>query len=237
MGKNKIVQVAVAGSNGGLYALCSDGSLWLGGWFSDGENSEYLWTKIDTSGIPGIKGNEGNALPKTPRTVFIKPTVAQVDAYCKERKNGITGQEFVDHYTAIGWVVGKNKTPMKDWQGTVRTWENFRNGDNGQAHGEEEQPNTPWERLTWNHNNPLQCFRDRIYRLYKIAFGTDWDYPKENFHDSHSTTKYAQIYESMYEMSGCQDVKKGSELAKTISLYAIGKIIELHAELNGEGSY
>lgn len=54
---------------------------------------------------------------------FVKPTVEEVDAYCRERGNNIDPQAFIDNYERVGWVVGKNKTPMKDWKATVRTWE------------------------------------------------------------------------------------------------------------------
>lgn len=57
-----------------------------------------------------------------------KPTVDEIAAYCAERKNGINAQTFFDHHERVGWVVGKNKTPMKNWQATVRTWEKTRNG-------------------------------------------------------------------------------------------------------------
>lgn len=63
---------------------------------------------------------------KIQTTKFIKPTVAEVEAYCKARNNGINAQAFVDKYESIGWVVGRSRTPMKDWKATVRTWENYR---------------------------------------------------------------------------------------------------------------
>lgn len=53
---------------------------------------------------------------------FVKPTVEDVNAYCRERNNGINGQAFVDFYESKGWLIGKN--PMKDWKAAVRTWEN-----------------------------------------------------------------------------------------------------------------
>ena len=56
---------------------------------------------------------------------FTPPTVNQVAEYCKERRNGIDAQRFVDYYTANGWMVGRNK--MKDWKATVRTWERTQN--------------------------------------------------------------------------------------------------------------
>ena len=54
---------------------------------------------------------------------FIKPTYDEVKAYCEERKNGIDAQRFIDSNDAKGWLVGKTKTPMKDWKAAIRTWE------------------------------------------------------------------------------------------------------------------
>jgi hypothetical protein len=52
---------------------------------------------------------------------FRPPTVAEVRAYCQERGNSVDPEHFVDHYTANGWSVGKNK--MRDWKAAVRNWE------------------------------------------------------------------------------------------------------------------
>ena len=61
--------------------------------------------------------------PKTKRETspFKKPTVEEIDTYCAERKNGLSGQAIYDHYEANGWMVGRVK--MKDWKAAVRTWE------------------------------------------------------------------------------------------------------------------
>ena len=56
---------------------------------------------------------------------FTPPTVDEVRAYCKERKNGIDPEHFVDYYDARGWELTKGRK-MKDWKAAVRTWE--RNG-------------------------------------------------------------------------------------------------------------
>ena len=64
------------------------------------------------------KEEEGS--PPTP-SQFIPPNVIEVRAYCKERKNHVDPQRFVDFYTSKGWMVGKTK--MKDWRAAVRTWE------------------------------------------------------------------------------------------------------------------
>lgn len=58
---------------------------------------------------------------KEKRERFSPPSVEYVTAYCRERKNGVDPQKFVDFYTAKGWKVGQN--PMKDWKACVRTWE------------------------------------------------------------------------------------------------------------------
>ena len=61
--------------------------------------------------------------PKKPRESlsFKKPTVKEVHDYCIERNNGINPYSFINHYESNGWKVGK--TPMKNWQAAVRTWE------------------------------------------------------------------------------------------------------------------
>lgn len=65
------------------------------------------------------------------RTRFTPPTLEEVQAYCKERRNGVNAERFIDYYTSNGWRVGKNK--MKDWKAAVRTWE--RNGFSAKTYG------------------------------------------------------------------------------------------------------
>ena len=55
------------------------------------------------------------------KAIFIKPTFEEISQYCRERKNKIDPQHFIDYYEANGWMVGRNK--MKDWKACVRTWE------------------------------------------------------------------------------------------------------------------
>lgn len=52
---------------------------------------------------------------------FVKPTVEEIESYCKERNNNIDPQYFFDYYERNGWKVNKN--PMKDWKACIRTWE------------------------------------------------------------------------------------------------------------------
>ena len=75
------------------------------------------------------------------RNIFIKPTISEVEAYCKERGNGIDAQGFVDYYESKGWLIGKS--PMKDWRAAVRTWERNHTPMEQPTPAQPEQPNEP----------------------------------------------------------------------------------------------
>lgn len=78
----------------------------------------------------------GQCPPTTTTKKFIKPTVSEVAAYCRERNNNIDAEQFVSYYQANGWRVGRN--PMKDWRAAVHTWEKNergRNPTNGNNYG------------------------------------------------------------------------------------------------------
>ena len=57
------------------------------------------------------------------KRVFTPPSVEEVQEYCVERGNNVSAERFVSYYTAIGWKVGRNRNPMRDWKAAVRTWE------------------------------------------------------------------------------------------------------------------
>ena len=52
---------------------------------------------------------------------FVKPSLEEVVAYCRERNNGVDAERWYDWYEANGWKSGRNS--MKDWRAAVRTWE------------------------------------------------------------------------------------------------------------------
>lgn len=58
---------------------------------------------------------------RPPRPKFVPPTVEEVAAYCRQRRNGVDAEQFVAFYESKGWRVGSS--PMKNWQAAVRTWE------------------------------------------------------------------------------------------------------------------
>lgn len=62
-------------------------------------------------------------------SVFKRPHLVDVGAYCYERRNTVDSESFFDYYESNGWRVGKN--PMKDWKAAVRRWEKNRSTVNG----------------------------------------------------------------------------------------------------------
>jgi hypothetical protein len=79
------------------------------------------------------KGKEKVASCDAPSSRFVPPTVEEVMEYCLERQNGIDAQAFVDFYASKGWMVGKSK--MSNWKASVRTWEQRRKQEGGNAGG------------------------------------------------------------------------------------------------------
>ena len=77
-------------------------------------------------------------------THFTPPTIQQVIDYCKERKNNVDPERFIDYYESNGWMVGKNK--MKSWQAAVRNWEK---GDNG-GNNRRSQASTDNKKSKWD---------------------------------------------------------------------------------------
>ena len=91
----------------------------------NGRNTDVLPTNSERNTTPIVHSPESidntntNTVPQASR--FVKPTIEELAAYCKERGNKVSPQTWLDHYESNGWKVGKN--PMKDWKAAVRTWE------------------------------------------------------------------------------------------------------------------
>lgn len=92
---------------------------------SECKNSKNV-CRNDTSELNGSKENNKNTMVR-----FAPPSVEEVNAYCRSRGNGISGEEFIDFYAAKGWMIGKNR--MKDWKAAVRTWEQRRKNTSPQT--------------------------------------------------------------------------------------------------------
>jgi uncharacterized protein YdaU (DUF1376 family) len=97
------------------------------------QSARKRWDNVDANALPTL--SEGNANHKPlninhkPITIvkdnggqrFTPPTLSEVIDYCNQRANSIDPQRFVNHYSANGWMRGKNK--IKDWKACIRTWE------------------------------------------------------------------------------------------------------------------
>ena len=79
---------------------------------------------IEDSSIPPTPPQTQKEDEKPKQKRFTPPTLEEVRQYCKDRKNNVDAERFINHYTSNGWKVGKNK--MKNWQAAVRTWERSR---------------------------------------------------------------------------------------------------------------
>lgn len=62
---------------------------------------------------------ESNRENRSPQ--FKKPTIAEIQEYCKQRGNNVDAEQFFSFYESNGWKVGR--VPMKDWKMCVITWE------------------------------------------------------------------------------------------------------------------
>lgn len=82
------------------------------------ENEQYVSVSVSVS--DSVSESEKKK-EKRSRAAFVKPTLEEVAEYCRERKNNISPEAFVDFYDSKGWKIGKE--PMKDWKASVRTWE------------------------------------------------------------------------------------------------------------------
>ena len=69
---------------------------------------------------------------KPKRKNFVKPTVEEIAAYCKEKKYKVNAQQFFSYYESNGWKIGRNA--MKSWQAAVQNW-NTRDKANKKATG------------------------------------------------------------------------------------------------------
>ena len=70
---------------------------------------------------PSQECNTVSNEPKHTQKRFIKPTIFEVTAYCKERGNTVNPQKFIAFYDSKGWKIGKNT--MISWKSAIVTWE------------------------------------------------------------------------------------------------------------------
>ena len=93
--------------------------------------------------------------------IKIPPSLKEVQIYCKERKNNIDPDAFMDHYIQNGWIVGKNKNKMKDWKAAVRTWERNNQNNNLGKEVDEKVKNGVYSKTTAKNLKTLKKWMEK----------------------------------------------------------------------------
>ena len=121
------------------------------------EANEAVNADVDVNG--NVNGDVDSACIGQPsvaedtRLNFVPPTLEEVKAYCRERKNNIFPQRFIDYYETRGWMLGN--TPMESWKAAIRSWES------GYISGDPPgKPQTPKLRLITDENGNEVCVCD-----------------------------------------------------------------------------
>ena len=66
------------------------------------------------------KNEEGSNRARKTHIAFIVPTKREIEDYISSAGLNVDASQFIDHYTANGWMMGRNK--MRDWQAALRNW-------------------------------------------------------------------------------------------------------------------
>jgi len=115
------------------------------GWLFDpvGGGSDLKVGRISTQKSEGYRPKSRNHVDssindssiKDKKAKFIPPTLDEVKAYCRERKNDVDPEKLFYHYKANGWVQGNQGKPVVDWKACVITWEKPKQFDQGKGRG------------------------------------------------------------------------------------------------------
>lgn len=92
------------------------------------DNARKRWDATASDRIPNDTKNadsvsvsvSGSVTGKKEIKGFVKPTIEELKEYMREQGMNDIAENWLNHYEANGWKVGKN--PMKDWKASVRTW-------------------------------------------------------------------------------------------------------------------
>ena len=117
-------------------------------------------TSIRVAEEPPHRGGGGAKRRRGSSPGFVPPTVDEVQAYLDEKGIGcIDAEYFVSRNTAIGWVYGKQKYPVKSWKHLIATWVRT-----AKAKNDEQERNTAAGQST--AQTMYERKRDEARRLY-----------------------------------------------------------------------
>ena len=69
---------------------------------------------------------------KVLKNIYIKPTLEEVQEYCKERKNNVDPRKFYDYYEVNDWIDNKGNK-VKNWKQKIITWEKHNTEENSKT--------------------------------------------------------------------------------------------------------
>jgi hypothetical protein len=81
-------------------------------------------TEINNNNKNNKNNNKEEIEEKPKRKRFVPPTLEEVEAYCRERNNGVDAKKFYDYFSANDWVDSKGNK-VKSWKQKVITWEGY----------------------------------------------------------------------------------------------------------------
>jgi hypothetical protein len=105
-------------------------------------------TVTDTVTVTDIEAATPPSAPeekKQPKR-FVKPTAEEIDQYCQEKSYNVNAKDFIGHYDANGWKVGR--TAMVDWKAALGNWHRH----NGQFNSKGKAP--PANNYTYHTQTP-----------------------------------------------------------------------------------
>ncbi len=82
-----------------------------------------------------INNKETNNINIISKERFKKPTLEEIEEYCKERNNNVNPKTFYEYFETGGWVDSKGNK-VKNWKQKIITWER-----NAKPTTEKETPN------------------------------------------------------------------------------------------------
>ena len=124
--------------------------------------SDYIYIKDKRLNIKdkrlNIKDKKNETYKEQRAKVFAPPSPDEVTEFFKDNFFNSNPDEFIDYYTANGWMVGKTK--MKDWKAAARNWERRQKEFSNNSIGNELRTNTekkavesnPFDGWDWGKN-------------------------------------------------------------------------------------
>lgn len=92
--------------------------------FPDDEDILFILQNCIEEKVPSdtAKGISLDKKPTRKRKSFVKPSFDEWLAYFKEKDvdDESFAKQLYEHYEKVGWIVGRNKSPVKDWKACIR---------------------------------------------------------------------------------------------------------------------